>query len=98
MPVQTGMMIRKRVIVRGQVQGVGFRWHTRAQAARLGLRGWVRNVPDGSVEAHLEGAERDVDRMLDWLRHGPDYAEVDSIQVTDADPEDEPAGRGFSIR
>lgn len=85
-------MIRKRVIVRGRVQGVGFRWTARAQADSLGVSGYVRNQPDGTVQAEVEGPEEAVQRMLDWLRHGPPYAEVDSIEVTDLDPA-APGGR-----
>lgn len=79
-------MIRKHVTVRGEVQGVGFRWNTRAEARRLGVCGWVRNQRDGSVEVELEGSENAVGRMLDWLRHGPRYARVDGLDVTTVPP------------
>jgi acylphosphatase len=83
--VQTGKVICKRVIVRGRVQGVGFRWAAQAEAERLGVAGYARNLPDGTVQAELEGAEETVQRMLDWLHHGPESAEVDSVDVTDLD-------------
>ncbi|TFD50209.1 acylphosphatase [Cryobacterium frigoriphilum] len=75
---------RKRVIVRGQVQGVGFRYYASAEADRLGVTGFVRNHPDGSVEAQVEGAAASVARMLEWLSTGPPWAVVDSLTVTDA--------------
>jgi acylphosphatase len=79
-------MIRKRVIVRGEVQGVGFRWSARAEAERLGVAGYARNLRDGSVEAELEGPEAAVQRMLDWLHHGPRHARVEGVEVTDLEP------------
>ncbi len=64
------MSIRKRAIVSGIVQGVGFRYSAVAEAERLGVAGWVRNRADGSVEAEVEGEPEAVGRMLDWLRRG----------------------------
>ena len=64
------------VRVRGVVQGVGFRHATVRQAHALGIRGWVANLDDGSVEAILQGTANQVDRMLSWLRHGPPAARV----------------------
>jgi len=75
---------RKRVIVRGQVQGVGFRYHARAEANNLGITGFVQNHADGSVEAQVQGVAASVARMLDWLSTGPPGARVDSVTVTDA--------------
>lgn len=74
-----------RVRVSGRVQGVGFRYSTSARAAELGLSGWVRNLVDGSVEAHLEGDGDRVQEMLDWLRRGPALARVDRLDALDAD-------------
>ncbi|TFD58987.1 acylphosphatase [Cryobacterium suzukii] len=76
-------MIRKRVIARGEVQGVGFRYHARAQAQQLGLGGYARNRPDGSVELEIEGREASVLGMLHWLRTGPRYAVVTALEVSD---------------
>ncbi|MHB1173020.1 MAG: acylphosphatase [Lacisediminihabitans sp.] len=76
-------MIRKNAIVRGRVQGVGFRCRTQAEARRLGLSGFARNRLDGSVEVELEGGEASVAQMLDWLASGPSWATVESVQVTD---------------
>ncbi|MFC6357439.1 acylphosphatase [Luethyella okanaganae] len=87
-------MIRLLVEVRGTVQGVGFRYATKAEAERLRLVGSVRNRDDGSVEVVMEGADADVRAMLAWLAHGPRGAIVRSVDATD----DEPRGdRGFHI-
>ena len=67
------------VRVTGRVQGVGFRAATVRHAHMLGLAGWVRNVDDGSVEALLQGAPEQVDRMLSWLHVGPPLARVDEV-------------------
>lgn len=76
-------MTRVHVIVRGVVQGVGFRYTTRERAHALGLNGWVRNRPDGSVEAEIEGNAASVDAMVEWMRQGPPGAEVTSVDVSD---------------
>ncbi|WP_294178556.1 acylphosphatase [uncultured Schumannella sp.] len=81
--------------VHGVVQGVGFRWATRAEAERLGLTGWVRNLPDGSVECELEGEPDTVARMLDWLRVGPFGARVDRVDEHAVAPT---GATGFEIR
>lgn len=67
------------VRVHGLVQGVGFRHATVRQAHALGIRGWVANLEDGSVEAMLQGTANQVDRMLSWLRHGPPAARVSDV-------------------
>jgi acylphosphatase len=86
---------RRRVRVRGRVQGVFFRAETRARAESLAVGGWVRNTPDGSVEAVFEGEPERVDSMVDWCRRGPAGAVVDDVEVV---PE-EPAGEsGFRVR
>ena len=79
-------MIRKRVIVHGLVQGVGFRYYALHEATHLALAGYVRNRPDGAVELELEGPDAAVARMLTWLRHGPSSAVVDSVEVSDLPP------------
>ncbi|GGE94273.1 acylphosphatase [Mycetocola zhadangensis] len=76
-------MIRKHVIVHGTVQGVGFRYWTRAEAQRLGVTGWVRNRLDGTVEAEVEGTEADVSALIEWLRRGPSYATVTGLNAAD---------------
>jgi len=63
-----------------------FRSRTREQARGLGVAGWVRNEPDGSVTGHFEGPASAVDGLVAWCRHGPGYAEVDDVTVTDVEP------------
>lgn len=75
------MKIRAVVTVRGLVQGVNFRHYTRQTALRLGVTGWVRNLPDGSVEGCFEGEEADVQALIDWCRMGPSWAKVDEVEV-----------------
>jgi acylphosphatase len=82
------------VTVTGQVQGVFFRAETRQQAGRLGVSGWVRNEPDGSVAAHFEGARDAVDAMVAWCREGPSRARVERIDVRDAEPS---GASGFEV-
>jgi acylphosphatase len=82
------------VVVRGAVQGVGFRYSARIVADRLGVAGWVRNRRDGAVEAEVEGDEASVQAMLDWLAEGPPGAFVRSTEVAEADPTGE---RGFRV-
>jgi len=69
------------VRITGLVQGVSFRYYTRQQADRLGVTGWVRNEPDGSVTGHFEGPEPAVDALVDWCGHGPAYADVEGVEV-----------------
>jgi len=76
-----------RVTVTGEVQGVGFRAHAAQEAVRLEVTGWVRNEPDGSVGAHVEGPAEAVEEMVAWLRSGPPSARVARADVVDADPE-----------
>jgi acylphosphatase len=76
-------MIRQHATVRGEVQGVGFRYNAHAVAVKLGVSGFVRNLPDGSVEAEIEGDDTAVGRMVEWLRSGPTWATVSSVEVTD---------------
>jgi acylphosphatase len=75
-----------RVRIKGLVHGVSFRSSMARMAADFGVRGWVRNLPDGSVEAFLEGDERNVKRVLDWARSGPPRARVDRLDVETATP------------
>ena len=75
------MNIRVYVLVSGKVQGVFFRSGTKKRADELRLKGWVRNLDDGRVEAVFEGEKENVEKMVDWCRKGPDYADVQDIQV-----------------
>ena len=78
-------MKRLHCIVRGRVQGVSFRAYTQREARRLGLGGWVRNLPDGAVEAVAEGDEARLGDLLAWLHHGPSHARVDAVSPTWSD-------------
>jgi acylphosphatase len=73
-------MVTRQIRVRGRVQGVGFRYALRREAARAGVRGWVRNRLDGSVEAVLQGEASAVERVVQWARRGPSPARVDDLQ------------------
>lgn len=84
------------VRVSGRVQGVYYRATARREGALRGLRGWVRNEPDGSVRLHLEGDAGAVDAMLDWCRVGPPAAEVSRLTVEDAPADD--TVHGFEVR
>ncbi len=76
-------MVGKHILVQGKVQGVGYRYFAKVQADMLGLRGWVRNLVSGEVEANVYGAERAVATFLSKLERGPAHAKVDNLDVTD---------------
>ena len=80
-------VVALRIVVTGRVQGVGFRWHVRETARRESLAGWVRNLPDGSVELLARGDPGGVDRLLSSVRSGPPGARVEDVSVesTEAD-------------
>ena len=80
-------MIRRRVIVHGQVQGVFFRDTTRRLAQQRGVNGWVANRWDGSVEAVFEGEPAAVERLIGFCRQGPRGAQVESVDVMEEQPE-----------
>lgn len=73
---------RLHAIVRGIVQGVNFRYYTRREAQRLLVTGWVRNLPDGTVEVTAEGSRAQLERLLDFLRVGPPMARVTGVEAT----------------
>ena len=77
----------RHVLIRGAVQGVGFRYWTRRTAAARGLQGWVRNRRDGTVEAVFAGPEQTVAEMIRLCRRGPDAAWVDSVEEKPAEPD-----------
>jgi acylphosphatase len=77
---------RVRVVVYGHVQGVFFRETARRKAAAFGVVGWVRNRPEGSVEAVFEGEPRLVDELVAWCRRGPIGAEVDDVDTVEEPP------------
>jgi acylphosphatase len=83
------------VRVSGRVQGVFFRAETQSRARSLSLSGWVRNAPDGTVEAVFEGPSDRVRSMIDWCGRGPTHADVDDVTVDWEEPRGED---GFRIR
>jgi len=87
-------VVRAHVFVSGRVQGVFFRVFTREQANERGVNGWARNIADGRVEAVFEGPRAEVERVVEWCREGPPYAEVSGVDVTWETPEHL---EGFSI-
>ncbi len=74
-------MKRAHLIIEGKVQGVFFRASAKEQADRLNLAGWVRNLPEGSVEVQVEGKQDDLDDFLDWCRKGPPNALVTNVEL-----------------
>ena len=75
------MMKRIRIIVRGIVQGVFYRYSTQKKANEYDLAGWVRNMPDGKVEIVCEGTEANIKKLIEWCRKGPDGAHVEGIET-----------------
>lgn len=88
------IVIRRRVLVRGVVQGVFFRDSCRREARAHGVSGWVTNTVDGAVEAVFEGEPDAVRQLVDWARQGPSRAAVRSIEVFDEPVQGE---RGFEV-
>jgi acylphosphatase len=88
-------VIRRRLIVHGRVQGVGFRWAIARAAESRGVSGWAANRADGSVEAVLEGEPDAVESVMRLSREGPRGAQVDRVDVAEEEPE---ALRGFVTR
>jgi len=86
---------RRRVLISGLVQDVWFRATTAKHAVQAGVRGWVRNLSDGRVEAVLEGTTDAVNAMVDFCSRGPEMARVDRIEVVEESPENL---EGFQIR
>ena len=87
--------VRRRVVVHGDVQGVFFRDSTEKEAESNGVAGWVRNRDDGAVEAVFEGDEDAVEALVEFCRSGPSKADVERVDVEDAEPE---GLDGFSVR
>ena len=80
------MRVARRLVIGGRVQGVGFRWFAHDAARREGVTGWVRNLPDGRVEALVEGEAEAVERVERALRRGPGSAHVKDVFVNSEDP------------
>jgi acylphosphatase len=87
--------VRRRVLVRGNVQGVFFRDSARREAQARGVAGWITNRPDGAVEAGFEGDRDAVDALVEFCRHGPRGADVDSVDAASEGPE---GLTGFQVR
>jgi acylphosphatase len=86
---------RRRVVVQGRVQGVFFRETARRRALEAGVAGWIRNAPDGSVEAVFEGEPEAVERLVSFAREGPRGARVDWVDIASEEPE---GLSGFEVR
>lgn len=90
----SGNRVRRRGIVRGLVQGVGFRMSAREEASRSGLAGFARNLADGGVEVEVEGPGPAVAEFLEWLHTGPSWARVESVDIGVLEPTGE---AGFHV-
>ncbi len=90
-----GERVRAHVLVTGQVQGVYYRASTRERATEVGVDGWVKNLEDGRVEAVFEGAESDVETVIEWCHTGSQRARVEDVEFEYGDPE---GLEGFEIR
>jgi acylphosphatase len=82
-----GDLVGRHISLSGHVQGVFYRVWAQGQARELGVSGWIRNRPDGSVEAHLAGDESAVTRMIDRMRRGPSNARVEDFVIEEEAPE-----------
>ena len=91
------MRVARRYLISGRVQGVGFRFFTEAAAAREGLQGWVRNLPDGRVDITVEGDADAIERFERDIRHGPPSARVSDVDVEDIPPAFT-GSLGFSVK
>jgi acylphosphatase len=88
-------VVRRRVVISGRVQGVAFRHYTRITAEEAGVNGWVKNLPDGRVEAVFEGSREQVDDVISWCRQGPPASKVDHVEIIEEQPKGE--RQGFTI-
>lgn len=79
---------RAHAFISGSVQGVSFRYYTYHEALKRGLRGWVRNLNDGRVEAVFEGEKDAIEKVLEWSQSGPPAAHVDNIEIDWLEPSD----------
>ncbi len=89
------MAVRRTILVSGRVQGVGFRASCFREARRLGVVGWVRNLPNRSVEVIAEGELEQVEALIAWCKVGPSFSKVESVHVDEEHPQGE---RSFEIK
>ena len=89
-------MVRAHLLISGVVQGVGYRWSCQRAAVRIGVKGWVRNLDDGRVEAVAQGPREQVEELIKWCYRGPSEASVSDIAVTYEEPTEE--FQDFGIR
>lgn len=75
-----------KILIRGRVQGVGFRWNASREARSRGIKGFVKNLSDGSVYVEAEGYREQLDDFVEWCRSGPAYSSVDSVEVDSTAP------------
>ena len=87
-------MKRAHVKIYGRVQGVFFRANTKEMADKLKINGWVRNTPDGGVEAIFEGEEEAIEKIIEWCHYGPALARVERVEIKYEEPKGE---KGFRI-
>lgn len=87
-------VVRAHLLIHGRVQGVGFRWSMQREARKLGVNGWVRNLPNGKVEAVIEGEKERVEALIGWAYQGPLLARVTRVEVRWEEPRGE---RGFRV-
>lgn len=79
--MQENKKARIHLLISGRVQGVFFRANTKQKAQKLGLMGWVKNTPDGKVEAVAEGDQEAIQRLIEWAKQGPAVAEVEQVDI-----------------
>ena len=89
-------MVRAHLLISGTVQGVGYRWSCQRAAKGIGVTGWVRNLPDGRVEAVAQGTKEQVEQFIRWCYRGPEEARVTDIAVTSGEAAEEV--QDFGIR
>jgi len=81
--------VRVHIIVSGRVQGVGYRNNTFKQAKKIGVNGWVRNLGDGKVEAVFEGGKQEVEKIINWAKKGPLFANISDFKIEWQEPKEE---------
>ena len=90
------VVVHARLLIEGRVQGVGYRWFATRAARELGVRGWVRNLGDGRVEAQVAASAAVLEDLLGRLRRGPVHARVDRIELEPL--REDPDFEGFTLR